>query len=64
MVVPAQAVLCQLANVISPGPWAARTTQHFKELVEDKFVDVFSLQTNVGEVGRVNKQEAKLVVTM
>jgi hypothetical protein len=64
MSVPAQAVLCQLANVMSPGPWAARATQHFKELIDNKFVDVFSLQTHVGEVGRVNKQEAKLVVTM
>jgi hypothetical protein len=66
MVIPAQAVLCQLENVRAPvrEPWTARTSQQLKDLVDNKLVDVFPQQTFVGEVGRVNKQESKLVVTM
>jgi hypothetical protein len=64
MDMPAKVVLCELENVEFPKPLPARVCERFKELVQNKPVDAFATTTTAGEVGRVNKQEAKLPITM
>ncbi len=70
MTLPAQAVLCHLGMIVtdvknSNTPWSDESCKFFQELVEECFVNIFTVGGFIGGVGCVSpNRESKLFVSM
>ena len=70
MTLPAQAVLCHLGMIVTNvknlnAPWSDESCKFFQELVEECFVNIFTVGGFIGGVGCMPPiRESKLYVTM